>query len=391
MTNALSLPLPEIADQFLLRKDVAFLNHGSFGACPRPVFDVYQNWQRELECEPVDFLGRRTRDLLGDARARLADFVGAQADDLVFVPNATYGMNIVAHSLALQPGDEVLTTDHEYGAINKTWRFVCERQGAKYINQPISVPVADPEEMVAQLWAGVSARTKVISVSHITSPTALRFPVERICRRARAEGLLTVIDGAHAPGQVDLDMAAIGADFYTGNCHKWLMGAKGSAFLYARPECQKLLSPLVVSHGWANERSDNSPFQDYFTWVGTIDPAAYLTVPAAIDFQQEHDWSAVREACHQLGLETRRRIQERTGLVPIAPEDQQWWAQMFVASLPPRARGSGYEQLWEKYRVEVPIFEWNGHHFARISIQAYTQPEHVDRLIQGLGEIFGWD
>jgi isopenicillin-N epimerase len=219
--SVLSLPLPHLAEQYLLRRDITFLNHGSFGACPRPVFETCQMWQREIELNPVNFIGRRLPDLLAQARARLAQYIGTEADNLVFAPNATTGVNIVARSLKLQPGDEVLGTDHEYGAVNNTWRFNCEKSGAHYVNQPIPVPLTTPEQFVDALWVGVTERTRVISISHITSPTALIFPVALVCQRAKEAGIITVIDGAHAPRQVDLDLENMGVDFYLGNCHRW--------------------------------------------------------------------------------------------------------------------------------------------------------------------------
>jgi len=387
MTCHLTLPLPHLAEQFQLRPDVAFLNHGSFGACPRPVFETYQAWQRELEREPVDFIGRRLGDLLTEARGMLGAYINAAPNDIVFVHNATTGVNIVARSLDLQPGDEVLGTDHEYGAINKTWRFVCEQRGARYINQPISLPVDDPEEMVEQLWAGVTPRTKIIGISHITSATALRFPVEQVCRRARDEGILTVIDGAHAPGQIDLDLQEIGADFYSGNCHKWLCSPKGAAFLYARKEQQHLLHPLVVSHGWGNETSNRTPFLDYFSITGTDDPSAYLSVPAAVRFQQENDWASVRAACHRLGVEALHRIEDLSGLPSVVPDDERWWSQMVIAPLPACDLGELREGLWDQFKVEAPCTHHGNRNFVRISIQAYTTPAHIDRLLVGLAAL----
>ena len=199
---ALALPLDHLAKQYLLDPDIVFLNHGSFGAVPRPVFESYQRWQRELESNPVNFLGRRAPDLLAEARERLGAFINASASDLAFVPNVTYGLNIVARSLHLEQCDEILSTAHEYGAIDRTWRFNCEKLGARLVSQPIAVPVADPADVVSQIWAGVNERTKVISLSHITSPTALILPVAEICRRAREAGILTVVDGAHAPASL---------------------------------------------------------------------------------------------------------------------------------------------------------------------------------------------
>ena len=254
MTPSRHTPIaPEAAAHFLLRRAVAFLNHGSFGACPAPVFDTYQRWQRTLEAEPVELLGRRIDALLAEARVPLAAYLGADPADLVFVPNATHGVNIVAHSLAatLEPGDEVLLTDHEYGAVERTWRFLCERAGATLRIQPIPLPLADPDDVVAHLWEGVTDRTRVLVVSHLTSPTALIFPVAAICAPAADQGILTVVDGAHAPGQLDLALDSLSADFYAGNCHKMALD-RNCTFLWLcasrslRSFSQMAARPLVV-------------------------------------------------------------------------------------------------------------------------------------------------
>jgi isopenicillin-N epimerase len=373
---------------------VVFLNHGSFGACPRPVFDVYQAWQRELEQQPVEFLGRRFAELMRTARGALAAYVGAQTDDLVFVPNATTGLNIVARSLPLEPGDEVLATDHEYGALDRTWRFVCARRGASYINQRVSLPVESPEQVVKEIWAGVTPRTRVLFLSHITSPTAIVFPVTELVRRAREANILTVIDGAHAPGQGSLDLEKLGADFYSGNLHKWLCGPKGAGFLYARQEVQSLLEPLVVSWGWEPEKTnllaldgEASPFVLQQEWQGTRDPAAYLSVPAAIQFQAEHDWPRVRAECHELLREARRRIARLTGLPGICPDSTAWYAQMAAFPLPACDGTKLQRQLYDEYRIEVPIIEWNGRQLVRVSIQGYNTPADVDVLVAALGKL----
>jgi len=375
-----------------VRRDIAFLNHGSFGARPRAVFETCQAWQRELESQPVEFLGRRISGLLTEARASLAAYVGAQADNLVFVPNTTHGINIIARSLDLRPGDEVLLTDHEYGAVERTWRFICGQRGAQVRTQPIPLPVTTSEAMIEALWAGVTERTRVLVVSHITSPTALIFPVAEICQRAAQQGILTVVDGAHAPGQIDLNLEEIGTDFYVGNCHKWLCAPVGAGFLYARPERQPMLQPLVVSWGWQAIEPGPSPFQDYFEWIGTDDPAAYLSVPSAIDFQARHDWPTVRAACHRLAADARERIGALTGLPHIAPDSPDWWAQMFAAPLPihdAEAAKSLKQRLWDEYAVEAPITEWRDQFFIRVSIQAYNSPRDVDRLLDALTHLLG--
>jgi isopenicillin-N epimerase len=378
------ISLPAFRDEFLLRPDMAFFNHGSFGACPRPVFDTYQRWQRTLEEQPVEFLGRRIDDLLEAARISLAGYLGTQADHLVYVPNATYGFNIVARSLKLEPGDEVLGTNHEYGAADRTWHFNCRQRGATYINQPIDLSPASAEAFVEQLWMGVTPRTKVIFLSHITSPTALIFPIAEVCRRARAEGILTVVDGAHAPGQIDLDMDAIGADFYTGNCHKWLCGPKSAGFLYARPELQYLLEPLIVSWGWESHNPRPSAFLDLFEWRGTHDPAAYLSVPDAIAFQQERDWPQVRAACHALAAEIRARVVEITGVPAPTDDSITWWSQMVLLPLPSCDVVVLKARLWDEFAVEIPSIDWDGRQFLRISVQCYNGMDHADRLLEGL-------
>src|SRR5712691_10980583 len=283
-----------LRELLLLGPDVVYLHHGSFGACPRPVFAAYQRWQLELERQPVDFLHYRFDGLMREAREKLAAFLGAAPDDLVYVTNATTGLNIVARSLALQAGDEVLSTDHEYGALDKTWTFVCGRRGARYVQARLPSPLESPDQVIESIWARVTERTRVLFVSHITSPTALIFPVEALVRRARPAGILTVIDGAHAPGQIPLHLADLGADFYVGNCHKWMCAPKGSGFLYARRDRQSLLAPLVVSWGWP------SGFVEEQQRQGTRDIAAFLSVPAAIEFLREHNWPAVQRACHAL-------------------------------------------------------------------------------------------
>ena len=373
-----------LKSEFLLDPNVVFLNHGSFGACPKRVFDDYQRWQLELERQPVEFLGRRITTLLAEARAKLAEYVGAATDEVVYFPNPTTAINMVARSLNLKPGDEILTTEHEYGAMDRTWRFVCNKTGARYIHHPIRLPVTSHEEFVEAFWAGTTERTRAIFISHITSPTALIFPVQEICRRAREAGLLSVVDGAHAPGQIPLNLAELGADLYTGACHKWLCGPKGSAFLYARREVQAWLEPLVVSWGWESETPSGSQFVDHHEWQGTRDVAAFLATPAAIQFQAEHDWGAVRAECHGLASETRRRINDLTGLAPICPDSRDWFSQMAALRLPPVDVNALKERLYNDYRVELPLFKLNDQPFMRVSFQGYNSRTDADALVDAL-------
>jgi isopenicillin-N epimerase len=374
-----------IRELFLLDPEVIFLNHGSFGACPRTVFEIYQEWQKELEREPVEFLGRRAQELMATARERLAAYLNIDSGELVYFPNPTTAINMVVRSLSLEEGDEILTTNHEYGAMDRTWRFICKQTGARYIQQAIPLPVSTKEGIIEAVLSGVTPRTKILFISHITSPTALIFPVAEICRRAREIGLLTIVDGAHAPGQIPLDLSTTCADIYTGACHKWLCAPKGSAFLYASKKIQPLLDPLVVSWGYESEKPSGSQFIDFHEWQGTRDISAFLSVPTAIDFQQEHHWDLVREHCHALAAEARARIDALTGLEPICTDSSEWFAQMFSARLP-----SGVDvemlkaRLFEEFRVEAPLVQWQGEKFIRVSIQGYNDEKDVDVLLDAL-------
>ena len=378
--------MSSLKDHFLLDPDIVFLNHGSYGASPKPVFEAYQNWQLRLERQPVLFLGRELPALMRESRAVLGKYLNTDPDDLVYISNATHGINIVARSLALKPGEEILTTDHEYGACDYTWDFMCRKTGAKYIHQPISLPIHSREEIVERFWEGVTPRTKVIYLSHITSSTALRLPVENICRRAREHGILTVIDAAHAPGQIAVDLQALGADIVFGNCHKWMLAPKGSAFLYARREVQELVQPLVVSWGThpTPDIATGSRFIDILQWTGTKDPTAALVVPTAIQFMQDHDWEEVRRQCHALLRQGIERICDLTSRSPLYPLDSDFYSQMGIAPLPPSDLVALKSRLYDEFKIEVPLIEWQDQYFVRISIQGYNAQSDVDALVDAL-------
>jgi len=381
-------------DLFLLDPDVVFLNHGSFGACPRPVFERYQAWQRELELRPVEFLGRRSDELLAWSRGCLADYLGAERDDLVYITNTTTGINAVARSLRLQPGDEVVTTDHEYGACDITWELVCRRAGARYVKQALPLPL--PPDPAEEIWRGVTPRTRVLYLSHITSATALILPVAELCRRARHAGILTVIDGAHAPGQLALELDALGADVYVGNCHKWLCAPKGAAVLHVHRERQLDFDAAVISWGYSGQVTGHTSFDGYLgsspfvrrhQWQGTRDIAAFLSVPAAIELQRELRWDEVRRRCHDLALETRDRICELTGLEPIGPADS--FAQMVAVPLPPCAPEALKAALYDRFRIEVPITTHGDLQLIRVSFQAYNATADADALLHALKTLLG--
>ncbi len=373
---------------FMLRPEVIFLNHGSFGATPIPVFERYQYWQRELERQPVEFLGRRAKNLLAQSRAALAEYLHTQPTNLVYVTNATTGLNIIARSLKLNRQDEVLSTDHEYGALDRTWRFLAQKRGFKYINQPINLPVENPDQIIADFWAGVTSNTKAIFISHITSPTALIFPVQSICKLARQHGILSIVDGAHAPGQIDLDLEKLGADFYVGNLHKWLCAPKGSAFIFARPEVQQFIEPLIVSWGWESDSPGESPFIDYLEWSGTRDISAFLTVPDAIRFQNQLDWSELRLRCHQLASLTRRVIEGAANQSALYPDDPSWYMQMGSVPLPACTDPSMVQdRLYREYNIEIPVTRWRNRHLLRFSLQIYNDESDIDALKKALSVI----
>ena len=385
----------DLKAQFLINPRVTFLNHSSYGACPRPVFAEYQAWQQRLEEQPVAFMDPRHLALrFAEVREALAAEVGAEAEDLVAVVNATAGLNLVARSLPLAPGDEILTTDHEYAALDKTWAFVARRTGAVIRRVEIPLPLTSAEAFSEAVLAGITARTKVLFLSHITSPTALMFPIARVVAEARARGIRTVIDGAHTPGHIALNLAALGADFYVANCHKWLMAPKGSAFLHVRRDCHGLLAPALISHGWTADGASPGPFghsafQDAFQFQGTRDWAAWLAVPAAIAFRRDHGWDRVAARCRDLAQETAVRLAALSGLAALSTAEF-CAPQMVSLPLPDCDPLALHDRLLAEFSIEVPVHRWNGRCFLRLSVQGYNTRAEVDRLLAVLSEVFGF-
>lgn len=376
-------PLKEL---FLHRKDIIFLNHGSFGSCPRPVFEEYQRWQLKVEEQPVEVLSvqREMRKNLAWARGILEEYIGAEKNTVVMVPNATFAVNVIARSLCLKAGDEILSNDHEYGACEGTWLHYCKKTGATYVKHPIALPITSKDEILDTLWKRVTDKTKLIFISHITSATALRMPVEEICKKARERGILTFVDGAHAPGQIPLNLSTLGADFYTGNLHKWVCTPKGSAFLYARPDVQNLVEPLIINWGVVNGGISGNRFIDELEWAGTDDPSAYLAVPAAIEFQKVHRWDEVRRWCIKLSAETKGRLEEVVGARPLYPSDEYFSLQMFPVELPGFEPLKTKDTLYDRFGIEIPVHAWNGRTIIRGSVQGYNTKEQYDQLVEAI-------
>lgn len=373
--------------QFYLDPEITFLNHGSFGACPKPIFENYQYWQLELEKEPVQFIQKKVAGYLKTSKLVLAKFIHCNADDFFFVPNPTVAINTIMRSLTLQPGDEILTTNHEYGAMDRTWHFYCKKYGAKLVNQDIPLPIISKEQILEAFWKGYTSRTKVVFLNQISSATALIFPVKEICERAKELGLITIIDGAHVPGHIDLDIEALNPDFYTGTLHKWMLAPKGCSFLYVKKEFQAMLEPLIVSWGYESESPSDSQFLDYHEYQGTRDIAAFLTAPAAIQFLEDNNWKQKSEDCKKMIIDNYESFCDLMQSKPICPISNTFLGQMCSIPIQTEKPLELKELLFQKYKIEIPVTKRLDSYFLRISLNAYNSQEDLDRLRFVLQEI----
>jgi len=381
------MELLHLKNEFLLRKDITFLNFGSFGACARPVFERYQQYQLELEEEPLHFMMDKGPAYLKKAREALAKFINCHADDVVYVTNPSYGVNIVAKNFPLQEGDEVLTTNLEYGACDRAWKYYCRQKGATYKQNAIRLPLISKEDFVQQFSAGITDKTRLIFISHITSATALRLPVEEICAVARKKNIPVFIDGAHAPGHIHLDLAALGADMYTGACHKWMMTPKGSSFLYVRKELQHLFDPLIVSWGYDAIAPSASRFLDYHEMQGTRDFSAFLTIPDAIVFMQKNNWPLVNKYCRDLAQKNASQFCDLLHTNPLAPLTEEFIIQMCSVEIKTENTIQLHDILFNEYKIQVPIMQLGDKKFIRFSIQAFNSQHDLDRLYEALKEL----
>ncbi len=385
-----------------LDPSVTFLNHGSFGACPADVLAVQREWRDRLECQPITFLDRELEGHLDTARQALGAFLGADAAGLAFVPNATAGCNAVLSSIRFEPGDEILTDDQEYNAVLNTIRAAADRDGARVVMAALPFPTAGDDEIVDALLAAVTPRTRLAVLSHVTSSTALVLPIERIVRELDARGIDTLVDGAHAPGMVPLALDALGAAYYTGNGHKWLCGPKGAAFLWVRADRREQIHPTIVSHGANATRTDRPRFRLEFDWVGTGDPTAALTLPAAIDWMARLEpggWPAVMAANHALALEARTLLVVAFGGPNPAPDAMIGSMAAVPIAWPPTAEHATrlHDALIDKDRIEVPIVSWPvpgarssptdppRSILVRVSAQRYNDSGDIALLVAALG------
>ena len=372
----------EIARHWSFTPGITFLNHGSFGAAPRPVFEARQKLLDELNRDPVHFFFRVMQPALAEVRRRLGALLNVPGDDLALVENATVAMNAVARSVPLAAGDEVLTTNHEYGAVTRIWQRTCERSGARLVTRELPSPLGDVAACVDAIFAGATERTRLLVFSHVTSPTAVVLPAAAICRRARALGIATCIDGPHALVTEAVDLAALDCDYYTASCHKWLLTPVGAGMLYVHPRVQSTIQPAIIS--WGRTLGQDPSWRDEFNWTGTRDPTPLLCIPAALDFLSTIGIEAFRRRTHCLAQLARRRITALTGLPALVPDDRTWYGSMIALPLPPGAAASLQDALWEQFRIEAPIFDWQGRRLVRVSCQMYTNPDDIERLTKAL-------
>jgi isopenicillin-N epimerase len=379
--------MQHLKKHFLLRDDITFLNFGSFGACVKRVFERYQKYQLELEQEPVQFITVNGLTYLDKSRAALGKYLNCHKDDLVYVTNPSYAVNAIAKSFNLQPGDEILSTNLEYGACDKTWEYYCQKAGARFVRQPISLPIQSKEEFIIEFFKGLTSRTKMIFISYITSSTGLRLPVEEICVIAKEKGLITFVDGAHAPAQVPIDLDNSSFDIFTGACHKWMMTPKGSSFLYVKKELQPLVDPLIVSWGYKSMSPSDSTFLDYHQTNGTRDFSAFLTISDAIQFMEENDWTSVSRQCRELVIHNAPTLCKILGAAPLAPLNDMFIRQLFSSSIKTSEPEKLQRYLFEAYHVEVPIMRHGDKTYLRYSINAFNDQHDLDRLFDAISDI----
>ncbi len=373
-------------DLFLLDPKITYLNFGSFGACPKPIFEDYIHWQYLLEKDPVQFITETGPKYLENSKSALGQFIHCDPNDLIFTPNPTYAINLVVKSLKLNSGDEVLTTNLEYGALDKTWNFYLNKCGGKYVQSLITLPIQSKDEFITEFWKGYSEKTKVIFISQITSATGLILPVKEICIEAKKRGLITIVDGAHVPGHIHLNLKELDPDFYTGACHKWMMTPKGCSFLYVKKEFHQMLEPFIVSWGY-DESIQEHRFQEFQQFNGTRDFSAYLTVPAALKFMHDYNWEQKSDNCKNLLLECANEVMEYLNVEPLAPLNKDFFGQLCSCSIESKNPSKLKKLLYEKYQIQIPVIESNSKVYLRFSIQAFNTKEDVLRLIAVLKEI----
>jgi isopenicillin-N epimerase len=376
-----------IAAHWQVRPGTTYLNHGSFGIPPEPVRAVRRQWIDAVDGQPMDVYVRQFAPEIRATRERLADFVGTDASNLVLVENATFGMNVVAESWRPTPGDQIVLNAHEYGAVRRIWERKCRRSGASIFDVQLPQVFESPEAVVDAIAAQIPPRASLLVISHITSPTALIMPIAAICRMARQRGLPVCVDGPHAPAQVLMDIDSLDCDFYVASCHKWLSATLGTGFLVAHPRVQSLVEPLIQSWGLLLPQTPQR-WDDEFTWTGTRDPSIYLSIPAAIDFIEQIGLESFRARTYYLAAQARARLIDQFDGQPIG-RGEQWYGCMAHVPLPKGDWSSLQEALWRDYGIEVPIIQFGGAWYVRVSCHLYNRIEQIDYLVESLASCLG--
>ena len=376
---------------FQLDPDITFLNHGSYGACPRPVFEDYQKWQVMIEQHPVKFMQDDIYQYLDESRSSLGNYINCNKNDLIYVPNPTHAVANIIKNVNLDIGDEVLSTDLEYGSCDRMWFYEAQQNGFIYNRSKVSLPIIDNETFCNDFWRNATDKTKYIFISQITSSTGMILPIPEIVLEAKSRGIKTIIDGAHVPAHIDLDINNLDPDYYVGACHKWLCCPKGVSFLYVKKDQQENIQPQIMSWGWGEEYEEfkdstqlksSSRFINIFQWQGTRDMSAFLTVPKAIEFQEKYDWDSVRNRCKKMIIDARNQISTVTNLPKICPDD--WLGQMASFLFPADDVAELKNSLYNDYQIEIPAMSYNGYSALRISIQGYNSEDEVDYLVETL-------
>ena len=373
----------KLKEQFLLSKDITHLNHGSFGACPKPIFENYQLWQLKLEQEPVNFYVIEGMQHLEKSRDALAAFINCRAKNIVFTTNPSYAVNIIAKGFDINESDEILSCNLEYGALIKTWEYYCKKANAKFVKSKITLPLKSKEQIIDEFFEKISSKTKAIFISHITSSTALILPVKEICERAKELGLVTIVDGAHAPGHIALDISKLKADIYTGACHKWMLTPKGCSFLYINDEWKNHFDPLIISWGYHSK----SNFSEHHELQGTRDYSAFLTIPTAINFLKDNDWESVSNNCKEMVLNNYEKTSSILNSKPICPINNDYLGQICSSPVKTDAPERLKAILYNDFKIEVPIMELDNQVYLRFSTQAYIDQRDIDALHQALEKI----
>ena len=373
--------------EFLLNPNIHYLNHGSFGACPKVVFEAYQYYQKMLEEEPVQFITKTGEKLLDNSKQALASFIHCDPLDIIYTTNPSTALNSVIRSLRLKEGDEILSTNQEYGALDRTWNYYCKQWGSKYVRQEITLPLKNKTQILEDFWKGLTKRTKVIFLSHITSSTAVILPVKEICEKAKELGLLTIIDGAHVPAHIPLNIRDLNPDVYAGACHKWMLSPKGSSFLYVKKSLQYKIDPLVISWGYEAEKPSGSQFQDYHQYQGTRDFSAFLTTPDCLKFMEASQWPERTAKCRAQLLHYYPQVAEALNSQPICPLSEEFLGQ--ICSIPIKCSKPEdlKELLYEKYHIEIPVFDSPTGVYLRVSFQAYNSQKEIEILINAIKDI----